>query len=171
MRPPIIIGWFSFFILDRYFPFMVINVTSFPESYNYLLLLSIFSAFRPNIFCQGNKWKWKFRIILFPYQATWFICWQYALTYSFCCIEIQKSSTPDKVYFSTENLLWFFLFLDENICWGYSLEVPPKGTSNETHSMFLWRYTSADSGRSVVSFWQKNVHKYGLTDYRTMPAQ
>ena len=30
---------------------------------------------------------------------------------------------------------------------------------------------STDSKRSVVSFWQKNVHKYLLTAWRTKPVQ
>ena len=35
---------------------------------------------------------------------------------------------------------YFFLFLHGNICWGYSLEVPHRGTSNEyPQRMFLWR--------------------------------
>ena len=34
----------------------------------------------------------------------------------------------------------FFLFLQENICRGYSLEAPRRGTSNEhPHHMFSWR--------------------------------
>ena len=34
----------------------------------------------------------------------------------------------------------FFLFLQDNICCGYSLEVPRQGTSNEyPQHMFLWR--------------------------------
>ena len=34
----------------------------------------------------------------------------------------------------------FFLFLFENICYGYSLEVPQRGTSNEyPQYMFSWR--------------------------------
>ena len=36
------------------------------------------------------------------------------------------------------------------------------------HEMFS--LPSADSRRTVVSFWQKNVQKYWLTTYRTMPA-
>ena len=36
---------------------------------------------------------------------------------------------PDKTFFfSTEKVLMFFLFLHENICCGYSLEVPWRGT-------------------------------------------
>ena len=37
----------------------------------------------------------------------------------------------DKVLFSTKKYLYFFLFLNKNICCGYSLEVPQRGTSNE----------------------------------------
>ena len=40
-----------------------------------------------------------------------------------------KSTCPSKIYLP-EN--WhFFLFLEENICFGYSLEAPHRGTSNE----------------------------------------
>ena len=34
-------------------------------------------------------------------------------------------------------LIIFFLFLHENICCGYSLEVPHRGTSNENHNITL----------------------------------
>ena len=37
----------------------------------------------------------------------------------------------DKVLFFIQKLLISFLFLNENICCGYSLEVPRRGTSNE----------------------------------------
>ena len=40
-----------------------------------------------------------------------------------------------KIYLSNQNIfaqkLTFSLFLEENICCGYSLEVPHRGTSNE----------------------------------------
>ena len=48
----------------------------------------------------------------------------------------------------------FFLFLHEHICCGYSLEVPPWGTSNEYHHhMFSWRN-------------KKNISTFGLTHLR-----
>ena len=37
----------------------------------------------------------------------------------------------DKALFSTKKVSIFFLFLDENICCGYSLETPCQGASNE----------------------------------------
>ena len=37
--------------------------------------------------------------------------------------------------FFNQKLLIFFLFLNENICCGYSLEVPWLGSSNEYHSI------------------------------------
>ena len=41
---------------------------------------------------------------------------------------------PDKRFY-----IIFFLFLDKNICCGYSLEVPNGGTSNEyRHPMFSY---------------------------------
>ena len=39
--------------------------------------------------------------------------------------------TSDKTQFQTKNVFIFFLFLNENICCGYSIEVPHRGTSNE----------------------------------------
>ena len=48
-----------------------------------------------------------------------------------------------------------FLFLDENICCGYSLEAPRQGTSNEymsTHNMFLLR-----NKKDISSFQMKKV--------------
>ena len=46
----------------------------------------------------------------------------------------KEASVPfalDKAFFSNQKVSTFFLFLDENICCGYSLEAPPRGTSNE----------------------------------------
>ena len=47
----------------------------------------------------------------------------------------------------------FFLFLQENICCGYSLEAPHRGTSNEyPQHMFLWRNKKISStGKSALS--------------------
>ena len=40
-------------------------------------------------------------------------------------------SHSSSVFFNKKKNLYFFLFLDENICCGYSLEAPPRGASNE----------------------------------------
>ena len=46
----------------------------------------------------------------------------------------------DKMLFFNKKVLIVFLFLHENICCGYSLEVPQRGTSNEyPQQMFSWR--------------------------------
>ena len=46
----------------------------------------------------------------------------------------------DKSLFFNQKVSIFFLFLDENICCGYSLEAPHRGASNEyPQHMFLWR--------------------------------
>ena len=46
----------------------------------------------------------------------------------------------DKMLFFSPKVLIFFLFLQENICCGYSLEVPQQGTSNEySQHMFSLR--------------------------------
>ena len=46
-----------------------------------------------------------------------------------------------------------FLFLHKNICCGYSLEVPHRGTSNEyPQRMFLWR-----NKKNINTFWLKNM--------------
>ena len=43
------------------------------------------------------------------------------------CIAI----APGKALFLNQKVTLFYLFLLENICCGYSLEVPQQGTSNE----------------------------------------
>ena len=46
----------------------------------------------------------------------------------------------DKALFFKQKLLIFLLFLNENICCGYALEVPQLGTSNEYQQhIFSWR--------------------------------
>ena len=50
----------------------------------------------------------------------------------------EKSIAPDRVLFSNLEVLIFFLFLYKNICYGYSLEAPHRGASNEyPQHMFL----------------------------------
>ena len=52
----------------------------------------------------------------------------------FWSINMIKVKKIDKI------ALIFFLFLHENICCGYSLEVPCRGASNEyPQHMFSWR--------------------------------
>ena len=47
----------------------------------------------------------------------------------------------------------FFLFLHENIYFGYSLEAPRRGGSNEyPQHMFLWR-----NKKDISMFWMKKV--------------
>ena len=47
----------------------------------------------------------------------------------------------------------FFLFLDENICCGYSLEASQRGASNESpQHMFLSR-----NKKDISIFWMKKV--------------
>ena len=42
--------------------------------------------------------------------------------------------------FFNQKVFIFFLFLNENICYGHSLELPLQGDSNEySQHMFLWR--------------------------------
>ena len=48
----------------------------------------------------------------------------------------------------------FFLFLHKNICCGYSLEAPHRGTSNEYPHIFLWRN-------------KKNINTFGLKKKKT----
>ena len=43
--------------------------------------------------------------------------------------------TTDKVLFFIRKMLISFLFLQENICCGYSLEAPRRGASNEYHDI------------------------------------
>ena len=47
----------------------------------------------------------------------------------------------------------FFLFLHKNICYGYSLEGPQRGASNEyPQHMFLWR-----NKKNIIVFLLKKV--------------
>ena len=47
---------------------------------------------------------------------------------------------PDKALFFNRKVFIFLLFLHKNICYGYSLEAPQRGVSNEyPQHMFLWR--------------------------------
>ena len=47
-----------------------------------------------------------------------------------------------KMLFFKPKVLIFFLFLHENICYGYSLEVPQQGISDEyPQHAFLWKNT------------------------------
>ena len=49
-------------------------------------------------------------------------------------------SSRQSAFFQPKQVLIFFLFLHENICCGYSLEVPQWGTSNEyPQHIFSWR--------------------------------
>ena len=50
----------------------------------------------------------------------------------------EKTIALDKALFFNQKVPIFFLFLDENICCGYSLEAPCQGTSNEypQHTIF-----------------------------------
>ena len=45
----------------------------------------------------------------------------------------------DKALFFIRKMLITFLFLDENRCWGFSLEVPHRGASNEYHNICFRR--------------------------------
>ena len=59
----------------------------------------------------------------------------------FVCFKISLShdTASDWELISTEKVLTFFLFLYENVCCRYSLEVPHRGTSNEyPQHMVLW---------------------------------
>ena len=47
----------------------------------------------------------------------------------------------------------FFLFLDENICCGYSLEVPRRGASNE-YPQYMF---SSRKKKDISIFWMKKV--------------
>ena len=59
---------------------------------------------------------------------------------------------------STQKLI-FFLFLHENICCGYSLEVPHAGTSNEyPQHMFSWR--NKKNIPWIPLYWSGAVNKY-----------
>ena len=62
--------------------------------------------------------------------------------------------------FFNRKVLIFFLFLHENICCGYSLEVPQRGTSNEyPQHMFSWRNKKKKYHCCLVD----QYHTYQLT--------
>ena len=44
----------------------------------------------------------------------------------------------DKAFFQPKSI-YIFLFLDKNICCGYSLEAPWRGASNEYHNICFCR--------------------------------
>ena len=76
----------------------------------------------------------------------WLRFWlQTDYTWILCFISNQTGSTviaADKalLFFFNQKLLIFFLNLHENICCGYSLEVPHRGTSKEyPQYMLSWR--------------------------------
>ena len=48
---------------------------------------------------------------------------------------IRSSWATDRALFSSEKMLISFLFLNENICCGYSLEAPQRGASNAYHNI------------------------------------
>ena len=67
------------------------------------------------------------------------------LRYSYKCIQgfrhtLGKFLAPDKVLFCSYKNIDIFLFLQENVCCGYSLDIPRWGTSNEyPQHTFLWK--------------------------------
>ena len=74
--------------------------------------------------------------------------------YAYFCLEVPHSSDEDTMcpsvmpLFCNRKVLSFFLSLHENICCGYSLEVPHRGTSNEypqhiniyIYNPLIWSY-------------------------------
>ena len=61
----------------------------------------------------------------------------------------------------------FFLFLNENICFGYSLEAPRRGASNEyPQHMFSLR-----NKKDISSFWMKNCLSVAMDTGCRLPYQ
>ena len=59
----------------------------------------------------------------------------------------------------------FFLFLHENICYGYSLEVPQQGTSNEYIHLFWER-----NKKNINTFPRKKIVIQSYGDVITCPT-
>ena len=71
------------------------------------------------------------------YILKWIGVWSTAQKTQVC---MNKKIATDKERFFIRKMLISFLFLDENICYGYSLEAPRWGASNEyPQHMFLSR--------------------------------
>ena len=52
----------------------------------------------------------------------------------------------------------FFSFLHENICCGYSLEVPHRGTSNEYHNIcFYWKIRKKNNTNPSPLIWSADI--------------
>ena len=62
-----------------------------------------------------------------PKREEWFKDYVKDLGVNICCISIAL----DKGLFFNQRVSVFFLFLDKNICCGYSLEAPHRGASDE----------------------------------------
>ena len=66
--------------------------------------------------------------------------------------------SPDKVFFSNEKYQCF-LFVHENVCYGYSFEVPLRGASDEyPQHKFSWRNKKKCYDRYAIwslSIWKK----------------
>ena len=76
-------------------------------------------------------------MIVFEYKVS---CWMSMYVHT---LLISMSIVSYKAFFFYQKALIFFLFLHENLCCGYSLEVPHWGTSNEyPQHRFSWRHKS-----------------------------
>ena len=65
---------------------------------------------------------------------------------------------PDKAHFLNLKVLLFFFFLYENICCGYSLEVPHQGTSIEYQQHMLssrYNITKTRLFKYIENFYNK----------------
>ena len=58
-----------------------------------------------------------------------------SLLQNFWFLNLINSIAIDMVLFSSGKVLISFLFLHENICFGYSLEAPRRGASMSTHNI------------------------------------
>ena len=67
-------------------------------------------------------------------------------------------------YISSSKTIFFFLFLNEKICCGYSLEAPYDGTCKEyPQHMFSWR-----NKKNIKFFTEKSALIYSYVYYRDM---
>ena len=84
------------------------------------------------------------------------ICWTEREGGAFCTIIDEQTTLKTDYFIAPEEFpeKSFFVFLHENKCYGYSLEVPHQGASNEyPQHMFLQK-----NKKNVYTFLMKNTH-------------
>ena len=101
-------------------------------------------------------------VIIYTFWEMWFCFWS-----SFNVFFSSMRSRAPEVAFLQPKVPLFFLFLHENICCGYSLEVPLWGTSNEyTQHVFSWKNKK---NTYLICPLRPKIKKVCVSGYLTMP--